>query len=182
MKNCVNCGGCCNDDSLKSCPYCGTDFPVQKQAGFAVQKCPKCGSERRSGSAAFCEICGYNFNAQQKPQPVVLQPAPPNTAVCTACGCKLGDNNAAFCPQCGAPVKVQPVVTTDKPKLKLKSNIVKIIAPIAAVVLLLIIVVSNIHTCEECDKTYLGKKYTITFWDESENVCKDCYEDFYSFN
>lgn len=59
---------------------------------------------------------------------------------------------------------------------------VAIICAIAAVIIAAIVLVTNIHTCEECDKTFIGKEYKITWFDQSETVCKECYNDFYSFN
>ncbi len=56
-----------------------------------------------------------------------------------------------------------------------------IIGALVIVVVAAIAVAANIHTCEECDKTFIGKKYEITWFDQSETVCKDCYNDFYSF-
>ena len=64
-------------------------------------------------------------------------------------------------------------------KAKRNSGILKIVLPIAAVVIVILAVVLNIHTCEECGDVYFGKKNTISFWGESESVCKDCYNDFY---
>lgn len=58
---------------------------------------------------------------------------------------------------------------------------IKVAAIVAGVLLLIFIIVASIHTCEECDKVYIGKENTISFFGETENVCKDCYNDFYSF-
>lgn len=63
--------------------------------------------------------------------------------------------------------------------MKAKKGI--IIGALAVVIVVIIAVVANIHTCEECDKTFIGKQYEITWFDQSETVCKDCYNDFYSF-
>ncbi len=62
---------------------------------------------------------------------------------------------------------------------KKKLKIISIIAVLAVVVLLC---VTNIHRCEECDKVYLGKQYTIRFWGgTNEDVCKECYNDYYAW-
>lgn len=60
-----------------------------------------------------------------------------------------------------------------------KKKKIKIIAIAAVVVIVVLIIVTHIHTCEECEKVYFGNKHTISFWGESENVCKECYNDFY---
>lgn len=57
-----------------------------------------------------------------------------------------------------------------------------IIGIIAAAIIVLLVIVTNIHQCEECEKIYFGKRHTISFFGESENVCKDCYNDFYSWD
>lgn len=62
-----------------------------------------------------------------------------------------------------------------------KKKKLKIISIIAVLAIVVLICVTNIHRCEECDKVYLGKKYTIDFWGETENVCKECYNDFYAW-
>ena len=53
---------------------------------------------------------------------------------------------------------------------------------VGAVVLIALIVVFNIHTCEECDEVYFGKQHKISFFGETEKVCKDCYDDFHDFS
>ena len=56
-----------------------------------------------------------------------------------------------------------------------KKKIIIIVSSVAAVLLLVLIVVFNIHTCDECGDTYFGKKYKVSFWGETEYMCKDCY-------
>lgn len=56
----------------------------------------------------------------------------------------------------------------------------KIVISVAVIIIaLVVIVVAHIHKCEECDKVYFGNKYEISFWGQREEVCKDCYNDFY---
>lgn len=56
-----------------------------------------------------------------------------------------------------------------------------IIGAVAAIIIMAVSIIANIHTCEECDKIFIGKEYKITWFDQSETVCKDCYNDFYSY-
>lgn len=56
------------------------------------------------------------------------------------------------------------------------------LAVIGVVLLATLILVFNIHTCEECDEVYFGKQYEISFLGETEKVCKDCHEDFYDLS
>lgn len=51
-----------------------------------------------------------------------------------------------------------------------------IIGIVAVVVIVAVSIVSNLHTCAECGKTYIGKEYKlVSVWGDSETVCKDCY-------
>lgn len=63
-----------------------------------------------------------------------------------------------------------------------KKKKLKILAIVCAVIIVLLAVVTNIHKCEECDKVYFGKKHTVKFFNQSEDVCKDCYSDFHTFS
>lgn len=56
-----------------------------------------------------------------------------------------------------------------------------IIGAVIAIVVIIIAIVANLHTCEESGKTYVGKENKITWFDQSETVCKECYNDFYSY-
>lgn len=62
-----------------------------------------------------------------------------------------------------------------------KKKKMRIIVIIAVVLIVVLIIITHIHTCEECDKVYFGNKHTISFWDETEKVCKECYDDFYGY-
>lgn len=63
-----------------------------------------------------------------------------------------------------------------------KNKMIAILGVFAVIIAAIILIVTNMHTCEECNKTYLGKKYEIVFFGQSEIVCKDCYNDFYLLN
>lgn len=56
-----------------------------------------------------------------------------------------------------------------------------IIGAVAAIIIIAVSIIANIHTCEECDKTFIGKEYKITWFDQSETVCKECHDDFYTY-
>ncbi len=60
-------------------------------------------------------------------------------------------------------------------------NKIKAIAIIVVVAIVVLIVGTHIHHCDECDKIYFGNKHEITYWGETENMCGDCYDDYYSF-
>lgn len=56
-----------------------------------------------------------------------------------------------------------------------------IIGAVVVIIIAIIAIIANIHTCKECDKTFIGKEYKITWFDQSETVCKECYNDFYAY-
>lgn len=51
-----------------------------------------------------------------------------------------------------------------------------IIGIVILIIIVLLIIVTHIHQCDECDKVYFGSKHTVTYWGETENWCKECYE------
>lgn len=55
------------------------------------------------------------------------------------------------------------------------------IGAVIAIVIIMLSIIANIHTCEECGKTFIGKEYKITWFDQSKTVCKKCYYDFYAY-
>lgn len=57
----------------------------------------------------------------------------------------------------------------------------KLIIILTAVIVFvgILTIVSNIHRCDDCDEVYFGKRHKITFFGESEYVCKDCYDDWW---
>ena len=64
---------------------------------------------------------------------------------------------------------------------KVKSKINKKIVIAVVAVIAVLVVVLNLHKCEECEEIYFGEKNVVSFWGERAEVCKDCYEDFYSW-
>ena len=113
---------------------------------------------------------------------------------CPECGKELS-NDAAFCGNCGAKVANSQINAATAPqaenfngyaapKAKSSEAIIKIDKKIIAIVIAIIAILAvafNLHTCEECEKVYLGEEKVISFFGASAKVCKDCYEDFYSW-
>jgi hypothetical protein len=63
----------------------GTAAPPPPVAPVAppasTDKCPSCGTPRADATARFCEVCRYDYQAQEPgPPPVVVESAPPATA------------------------------------------------------------------------------------------------------
>lgn len=64
MHKCMNCG---TEFEGKFCPECGTPWQEEKT-------CPQCGA-KLSGSAKFCNECGYSFLGNAEPQRPTAPPA-----------------------------------------------------------------------------------------------------------
>lgn len=81
-----------------------------------------------------------------------------------------------------AKEKVKSVVNNvENSKIGKKFNL-KILIPIAAVAMVVIVVLALIfgfHECEECGEKYFGKSNEIDFFGVESSVCDDCYDDFY---
>lgn len=81
--------------------------------------------------------------------------------------------------------KIKTKVSNTAKNINTKSNTVGNKKFITIVIIIIAIITltlaTHIHQCEECNKVYFGNKHTISFWGQSEIVCKDCYNDFYSW-
>ncbi|MGN0526706.1 MAG: zinc-ribbon domain-containing protein [Acutalibacteraceae bacterium] len=157
--------------------------------------CSNCGKEVSDG-AVFCSNCGANIGV------LPVEDAVPGANV-------PNENQNSSVPNVGFEDKINKVkdnefvkavkndvgnsqslnmikgkVDTTVEKAK-NSNITKKFNKkfviIGIVVIAILVVVLNLHKCEECDEIYFGKKNVISFWGESSEVCDDCYEDFYSW-
>lgn len=107
---------------------------------------------------------------------------------CMNCGNKLEDDSR-FCTSCGASIK-----GTNDAKVKQDSEIInkgneliskkedkKVpwgVITIGAVIIGVIVLLVNIHTCDWCKKTYVGAQY-YDMWDTSELMCEDCALQYY---
>lgn len=185
MKKCSSCNKYVDDDA-KFCPACGkNEFITEEKTiqGMPQKVCPNCNTAISEEYTYFCPNCGNKLQdlTDVKPtvQTVVSNTAETvkNSAFVQSVKSDLTNSKTVGMIKSSAQNKVKKLKSADSSKKKKG----KIVAIIAAVVLVVILVVSNIHVCEECDEVYFGKKHTISFWGETEEVCKDCYRDFYSF-
>ena len=107
---------------------------------------------------------------------------------CMNCGSKL-EEDSRFCTACGASVKGNGDIkirrdseeTNQVSKSGINTGRKK--APWGAITLCVVIVgvillLTNIHTCDWCHKTYVGAQY-YDMWDTSELMCKDCALEYY---
>lgn len=206
MKICRKCGTEILDDE-KFCPNCGEpvyiETPVKDETSVDAEEqsdveepvnteeakitvCPNCNKPIENGNSKFCQYCGAELVASIKHDDLnnlkdqigkVADKVENNKFVKSI----RNDLNSS---ESVSMIKNQVKKTANKISSadKMQSGKIKKIVCAVAAVLVLLIIVTNIHQCEECDKVYFGKKYTISFWGESEDVCKDCYTDFYSWD
>ncbi len=171
---CPACGQKINDPNSKFCLMCGAEL----NANYSQAKCPKCDEPISDPNAKFCEFCGADLSAPKQSN------APISDFVK-----KVGEND--FVKSVKNDFKNSESLNLLKDKVNSAAGGVKvmsydqkrkigIIAAVIGLILIALVVAANFHVCEECDEVYFGKKYTINFLGESEEVCKDCYDDFYS--
>lgn len=126
---------------------------------------------------------------------------------CKNCGYEV-DKSHDFCASCGTRVKtvaeqetgeavsavnfIQSIKsdignsqTISAVKAKVtgadKASVKKYGIIVVAVIILIgaVSVLTNIHSCESCGKTYVGKKYRIQGIFNDYKCCEDCYRDYY---
>ena len=183
MKKCVNCGNSCSDDSALFCPFCGSAYPAkqaeEKEYEFSQASTTKQDnmSEHskpsiKSSSETARVIKGAASNVAQKVN---------NNAFVQAVRSDLHNSEA-----------IQTVKrTVSQTAVKAKNGVSEAAnnntgrKRIAAIVAVVVVVIGltlglGLHRCEECDGIYFGKQHKVSFFGETEKVCKDCYDDFRS--
>ncbi len=168
---CPECGQKIWDPNINFCSECGA--PINLQQEQMPKVCPKCDGPISNPNAKVCEFCGADLT----------KPITQHTSVSDFAK-KIGDNE--FVKSVKSDVQKSESLKFIKDKAKggniyLKKQMRTAMA-IIAVFVLIVVVATHIHKCEECDKIYFGNKNTINFWGETEDVCKDCYKDFYSWD
>ena len=120
---------------------------------------------------------------------------------CKNCGQEL-EINQAFFPTCGKRVTTdnESKATTSSANLaqSIKNDIgnsesinmvknkvsdinngkkkkIGIIVAVAVVLIVAMSILTHINTCDNCDKTYVGKKHYVIIWGEGGNLCNDCF-------
>lgn len=183
MKQCEH----CNievEDGADFCPICGQNALVVKNAQEnQTQNCPYCNTVIQQAGGAFCPHCGGTLLSGQTRQSasdatsVVQNMKTTTNAFLQSVKSDFQSSKAVDMVKKGAKSTIEKAKTA-KPAQKKKGIIV---ASVVAAVLVVLLIVTNIHTCPECDEVYFGSRKKISFFDETEYVCKDCYEDFYGF-
>ena len=145
-------------------------------------KCPYCNMDILGENKNFCPYCGKNLKMsienKHNVETVIANTVDSvkNSEIITSVKSDINNSKTIGMIKDSA----QKIIKNTKSKNIFKNK--KIIIGVTIVVLLtLIIIISNIHTCDECDKVYFGKKNEISFFGQTEDVCKECYRDFYMF-
>lgn len=145
-------------------------------------KCKKCNSMVEDG-AKFCPVCGCN-----------LDDSPKAVSSGISSGTDISDtgSSGSIVNSIKSDLSNSSTIKTIKSSAKnMKTELsnadsytkkkIKTAAVIAAAVLAVLIIVTNIHVCDECEKPYFGKQYKVSFFGETEKLCKDCYDDVHNF-
>lgn len=95
---------------------------------------------------------------------------------CVKCGNKL-EEGSRFCTACGAKVKGNSDIKRER-DLEETKKVPWGFITLGAVIVGAVLLLTNIHTCDWCHKTYVGAQY-YDMWDTSELMCKDCALEYY---
>lgn len=95
---------------------------------------------------------------------------------CMNCGNKL-EEDSRFCTACGTSVKKNGDIRGERDSKEPKKVPWGFII-LGAVIVGGILLLTNIHTCDWCHKTYVGAQY-YDMWDTTELMCKDCALEYY---
>lgn len=194
MKKCIRCGYSSEED-VNFCPECGykmTELKIENKEESGDTKsenktCSKCGKVIENSEAAFCIYCGAPLNGENN---TVTENSNQKSDFISSVKSdfkksetvnQMGNMFSSFKKDLNNSQTINQVKAKAGMLTQTQKNNIKIAAIVVAVLVLMFIILSNIHTCEECEKVYFGKENTISFFGESESVCKDCYNDFYSF-
>lgn len=160
-----------------------------------MKKCNNCG-QTYDEDMNFCPQCGGTLEE-------IIETVEESNTVCTNCNADIEDENDLVKSVKQNIENSQPInIIKDKAKegfnnavdmakdasqnvKAMESNkklLIQTIVAIIACFVFALLIVANVHTCEECEKTYIGKEYTISFFGETEKVCRDCYDDFSEWN
>lgn len=194
MKKCIRCGYSTEED-VNFCPECGykmTELKIENKEESSDTKsenktCPKCGKEIENSEAAFCIYCGAPLNGENNTatensnQKSDFISSVKSDFKKSETVNQMGNMFSSFKKDLNNSQTINQVKAKAGMLTQTQKNNIKIAAIVVAVLVLMFVILSNIYTCEECEKVYFGKENTISFFGESESVCKDCYNDFYSF-
>lgn len=167
------------------CSACGAKLTEEAEEQQKQATCPNCGAEIENEAQNFCAVCGYSF------QPSVYQTE--NLSAYEADYATVAKKiitevkNSPFVnavkddfKQSQAVNMVRTEVSAHLAEPKEKENyttpknmLIGFLSVVALLAIIVTCIVSNLHTCAECKKDFLGRTYIV--W--GEEVCKDCYED-----
>lgn len=183
MKKCNACNQTFDSDG-NFCPHCGA-YPVEEindTENTTNIVCPKC-NVFIDKNAAFCPNCGTKIGIESSSARIenfqngfkdAVNKVKKNEFV-KSVKQDVGNSQSINIIRDKVKSTADKVKTADTNKRK------KVIVIVVAVVIAVLIIATHIHQCDECDKVYFGNKHEISYWGETENLCKECYDDFYSF-
>ena len=137
--------------------------------------CPNCGSELEN-NVRFCGECGEEIPVPQPPAVKQVYRRVETTQEPSYSHFTVKETKDASDSETG-----KSKVEAKKAKSGARKKFVPLIA-VGSVLVAAVVTVLNIHTCEECDEIYFGTQNEISFFGETEKVCRDCYDDFYDFS
>lgn len=162
--NTVNTANTVNQPAAAFCQNCGT--PITQGSAF----CPGCGAQTGGGSFnAFSSMGNAVDGAVNKVK---------NSEFVNSVRHDVGNSQSINY----VKSRVKSAANNAGRLGNDKKKIIIIASSVAAVLLLALIIILNIHTCDDCGDTYFGKRYKVTFWGETEYMCKDCYNDLRNWN
>ena len=184
---CTNCGTKVNCEE-EFCAECGA---AQKN-GYQ-NYCFMCG-EKLEPESKFCTNCGTAFADNDAPvesitevgtenaaEEIVNKPGKKEFAIVNAVKKDLEASETAKILKNKTKEMTDTISKTVKEKSEKPgfTGKVKKIAAVLAAVVAVVVIATSIHTCEECGEVYFGREHTISLFGEHEDVCKECYNDFY---
>lgn len=159
---CSGCGYLFGVENQQFCPKCG------KKRKIKMHNCPFCNAPILNQDDVFCSVCGKKYEQQS-----IADKVKDNELLKTV-GEDIKNSKSLQKIKQSVDNGINKINKNDKNSKKKIGIAAAIIVP----VLIILIVVLNIHVCDDCGETYFGARNKESFWGETYYVCDDCY-DFY---
>lgn len=123
-------------------------------------KCKNCGNELVMGQP-FCPTCGERVNLEENDG---AQRVSTGESFSQSLKNDIGNSES-----------INMIKTSVNGMNKGQKKKIGIIAAVVIVLVVAISIFTHINTCDNCDKTYVGKKHYVIIWGEGGNLCNDCF-------